>query len=141
MATTVKKLFGSPFFPPDSENFLTHCKLSVQSAIRSRESADKSLEQNIASLLKEERYKILTYSTRRGHRGKFNYLPFTSWRQFCETPAPYGLGYSPEYIDALLGEKLSAPPLEIAERVALQCTPADRRVLVQKLLALEDAIS
>ena len=106
IATT--SLFGSPFAPPDSLEFVTHCKFSVQTAMRDKASADKSMEQNVASLLKKERYKLLTYRTRRGHRGKVTHHPFTSWRQFCEAPEPDGLGRSPADIDALIAENRNA---------------------------------
>lgn len=101
-AARVSAPFGSLSADAESADYAVACRARAQACLRSREKDIEGLESWISNLRTNNRFRRLDDEF--GH-------PFRDWQHFCVTKQPYGLGYSPEAIDALLNERKTAQSL------------------------------
>lgn len=110
---------GDPDAEPGSREWAVACRLRLQSELHTLRD-----EFTVAGWLVEGVETAIAAMQR--HRGYATLLkedgaPFASWRQFCETRQPFGLGYAPEAIAALLAEHQGTK--EKAQAVATAAAP------------------
>lgn len=88
--------------PPGSQAWAIAVRLELRSRIKNTESDARHL-QRLARLMEEHQgYTQLPKRTGR---------PFASWREFCVTEPPYGLGYDPEMLRLVVEERMTAQAL------------------------------
>lgn len=87
---------------PGSQAWAIAVRNELNLRIKNNESDARHL-QRLARLM-EEHQGYAQLMTRNGR-------PFASWRQFCTTEAPYGLGYDPEMLRRVVEERVTAQAL------------------------------
>lgn len=93
------EILGSLTAPTGSEPWAVAVRHRIQQSLRAHEPLVDNLETWIPVMQAEQGWKVLKNS-----KGKF----FNTWREFCEDKFPFGLGYSPDALDALIAERKSA---------------------------------
>lgn len=100
---------------PGTQEWAIAVRLELLARIKNTESDARQL-QRWARLMEEHQ----GYTQLLKRNGK----PFASWREFCSTEPPYGLGYDPEMLRLVVEERLTAQ-----ERVVLAAIGTDGNVL------------
>jgi len=103
-ADEVMPNFGDQNAEPGTISYAVHIRDSAGASLNKHRIDRKAVKIYTTILLKDDLYKKLQWTEGRGKPWR----RFTSWRHFCESPAPYGLGRSPDEIDELIQESKTA---------------------------------
>jgi len=112
-ADKVMPNFGHPYAEPGTISYAVYCRDKAVAKLHKHQIDRKAVKTYTTILLKDDLYKKLQWTEGRGKPWR----RFTSWRHFCESPAPYGLGRSPDEIDELIQESKTARALAEKNRL------------------------
>ncbi len=85
--------------PPGSQRWAIAVRMRIQNKLSDYDSNASRLKRLIADMAQHEGYKELYDPSGQ---------PFTSWRAFCLARLPFGLGYDPDALDAVVKERMTA---------------------------------
>lgn len=113
--------------PPGSQEWAIAVRLELRSRIKNSESDARHLQRWARLMEEHQGYTQLTKRTGR---------PFASWREFCVTEPPYGLGYDPEMLRLVVEERMTAQALAASTQPLAEVGRPDK-ALVHKVLSPE----
>lgn len=111
---------GDPSAPVGSQPWTRAIYLHALAAVKSAQSSYDSLQTWIGGLIEDDHYRVLL-----DERGQ----AFQSWAGFCQAREPFGLGYSPDAIAALLRDRKAVETAQSRAQGARPLLPngGDRR--------------